>query len=217
MKKIFTAGIVATMISLFASNAMAQSRDLFYIGASGNVAFKKNSKLKVGDSSSGKIDYGFNSGATLALGINATEDLRLELEGGYHAFGMKKVTSGSSVNNNPRADLKMMTVMGNAFYDFHNYTSFTPYIGVGAGEAFVKLPSEFFNTKKSSDNKAAYQLMAGVSYAAASMPSVNWLLGYRYINVAAPQFAIDQSATNSNVKFGRIGFSNVELGMRYNF
>ena len=182
MKKLFTTATYATIFSLLAVSAMAKNysnNDGFYVGLSGDIAFKKNSKANV-NGTSNQIDYGFNSGANVALGYNATSNIRLEAEGGYHAFGIKKTTVGNS-STSRSTDLKITTIMGNAFYDFNNSSSFSPYIGAGAGVAFVNLPTYILNTDKSVDNKFAYQLMAGVAYTRLRFPQ---LIGMRDIAIS---------------------------------
>lgn len=195
----------------------SQNRDSFYVGLSGDIAFKQNSKIR-NNGAAQQIDYKFNSGANLALGYKVTQDMRLEAEVGYHALGMKKISAGNTtINSGPQADVKMVTATGNAYYDFHNSSDFSPYVGAGVGAASVSIPGRLFGTSKSKDTQLTYQLMTGVSYVTSSMPSVNWFLGYRYISISAPQFAIGQNSGGGSLKFDRIGMSNAEIGMRYNF
>ena len=140
---------------------------------------------------------------------------RVELEGGgYHALGIKKVVVGAVPNTNPKGDMKIATLMANAYYDFHNSTRFTPYIGGGVGAARIGFPENngFANTH-STDNRFAYQGMMGVSYTPESLPSTDWSVGYRYLGTTAPTF---KSATGS-ISADALKTSSLELDLKYHF
>jgi opacity protein-like surface antigen len=70
----------------------------------------------------------------------------------------------------PATDLAMTTVMGNAYLDLDTGTAFTPYVGLGAGYAFVD----------NSKNGVSLAGMAGVSVDLTQNIAVD--VGYRYRN-----------------------------------
>lgn len=217
MKFLAAAAMLAT--SFLATNAFAAGQnDEWYAGMSGGVAFPRDTTVT--GTTNGNLKYKFSSGGNVALGYrpqalnNATGDVRLEMEGGYHAFGLDKVTAGGVTNNNPKGDLKVMTAMANAYYDLHTGTGFTPYVGAGVGDANIHLDkNNGFGATKSSDNRLGYQLMTGVSYTPQSMPKTDWSIGYRYLGTTSPQFA----TSTGNVKLDAIHASNVEVGFKYHF
>ena len=212
MKKFFTTTLA--FLTIASSNSFAANSG-FYTGLSGDLTIKKNIKFS-DNGTNGKIENKFNSGVNLSLGYDFGNNFRTEAEAGYHAFGMKKITEGDSViSSKPKADLKVMTLMGNVYYDFNNSTRFSPYIGAGAGVSFVDFPTKFFNTAKSKDSGFAYQFMTGVAYSPEFLPSTKLYAGYRYLNNAASQFSIKDS--NENFKINKLGASNIELGIRYSF
>lgn len=205
--------------SLMTVAAFAAGNDgSWYAGASGDVTFPQNSTVT--GTTNGNVKYGFSSGGNVALGYqpralsSSLGDVRLEVEGGYHALGLKDVTAGGVTNTNPSGDFKVATLMGNAYYDFHTNSQFTPYIGAGIGEAHVSFnKNNGFGMTSSSDDELGYQLMTGVSYTPKSMPQTDWSIGYRYLGTTSPKF----NTTTGNVKFDSIQASNVELGFKYHF
>ena len=218
MKYIVAATLIAS--SCLATSAFAAGQDSsWYVGASGDASFQKSTGV-TGATSGDNIKYKFSSGGNIALGYepqmlnNATGDVRLELEGGYHAFGLKSVTAGGVTNTSPNGDLKVATFMGNAYYDVHTGTQFTPYIGAGIGDANITFArSNGFGATTNNDNRLGYQFMTGVSYTPTSMPHTDWSLGYRYLGTTAPQF----TTTTGDIKLDAIHASNVELGFKYHF
>ena len=205
--------------SCIATAAFAGGQDSeWYTGLSGDISFPRDTSVT--GTTSGDIKYKFSSGGNISLGYrpnalnNSTGDARFELEGGYHAFGLKSITANGVTNANPSGDLKAFTLMGNAYYDLHTGTPFTPYIGAGIGDADINFDkSNGFGMTKSNSNQLGYQFMTGVSYTPESLPQTEWSLGYRYLGTTSPQFA----TTTGDVKFDPIRASNVELGFKYHF
>jgi opacity protein-like surface antigen len=217
MKFLFTIALLVT--GGLATGAFAAEQDSSWYGSvSGDVAFPRDTAVT--GTTDGNIKYKFSSGGNVALGYepymlnNATGDTRFEIEGGYHAFGLKDVTAGGVTNTSPTGDLKVMTLMGNAYYDLHTGTSFTPYIGAGVGDANIHLSkNNGFGAITSSDNRLGYQFMTGVSYTPQSMPHTDWSLGYRYLGTTSPQF----TTSTGHVKLDAIHASNIEVGFKYHF
>ena len=210
-------GALAVMTA--AAPAHADNRGgSWYMGASGDVTKPRNSTIT--GTSTGTADYGFSSGGDLAFGYepeafnSSTGDVRAEIEGGYHALGLNKVVVGGVPNASPKGDMKIMTIMANAYYDFHTSTPFTPYIGGGVGDAAISFPKgNGFGNTGGSDRKIAYQAMTGISYTPESMPSTDWSFGYRYLGTGAPQFRTAGGHISSNA----LSTSSAELGFRYHF
>ena len=217
--KILFATLIAT--TALATSAFAADNSSFYAGITGDISAPQDNNVTGGNAVAGdKVKYGFSSGGNVELGYrpqalnNATGDVRLEAEAGYHAFGLDSVTAGGVLNSNPKSDLKVATFMANAYYDLHTGTQLTPYVGAGLGDALVNFDKKnAFGATTNSDNELAYQLMAGVSYTPTSMPKTDWTVGYRYLSVASPKFA----ATGSNVKLDTLKSSSAEIGFRYHF
>ncbi|MCB9988668.1 MAG: outer membrane beta-barrel protein [Rhodospirillales bacterium] len=213
MKSLVVSGLMA--VSLLSCGGMAHAEDYnLYVGARGDIAFPSDSDVK--GAATGQVEYGFSSGAGVVLGWQPAAldtdsgDVRVELEGSYHAFGLDRVRA----NNNPDDDMTATTIMGNVYYDMHTGSAFTPYIGAGIGEAFVKFPTgKGLTNTDDSDTGLAYQAMAGVSYTPESMPQTDWSIGYKYLALENPSFA----SAGGGVKLDPVHESAIEVGVRYHF
>ena len=214
MKNTLIAGLTATYMFLFSMPTQAQNHSPFYIGFKGDIADPANSDVK--GAATGKVKYGFSSGAAVTLGWQPpafdTEngDLRAELEVGYHAFGLDRVRT----NHNPSGDMKVTALMANLYYDWHSNSGWSPYVGAGLGRAHINFgTNQGLGNSDDSDNVSAWQAMAGLSYTAKSMPNTTWSLGYKYIDFSRPSF----SSAGGNIKLDPVHESTIELGVRYRF
>ena len=106
---------------------------------------------------------------------------RIELEGAYRAnngtlgFGGFAGTAG--------VNLQQINVMGNFYYDFMAGGAFVPYVGVGAGVAFLNAGA-LGNAVNST--QFAYQAMVGVGYNINEVFRIN--LEGRYMGTTTPNF-----------------------------
>jgi opacity protein-like surface antigen len=207
-------GLAATSLLLSNMPAQAQDQPNIYIGIKGDVASPVDSDVT--GAANGKVEYGFSSGAGVAVGwqpemFDRKEgDLRVELEGAYHAFGLDKVRG----NTDPSGDLKATALMANLYYDWHIHTSFSPYVGVGVGQAQMKFGTDQgLGNNDDSDNVTAWQAMAGVSYTNPSVPNVTWSLGYKFIDFDQPSF----SSSSGDIKLNPVREHAAELGVNYHF
>lgn len=123
-------------------------------------------------SASAKIKYDNAWGGGLELGLRdvGIDGLRLAASYQRASFDMKKVTGSATVDGTNyteditsviRNDLGINLdnhfnlYMLNAYYDFKNASSFTPFVGVGVGMADIQ---------HAKDNEFAYSLSAGGKY-----------------------------------------------------
>lgn len=164
----------------------------WYVGLSGDLTWPNNADMGGG----GNIDLGYR------FAPNDMGNFRLEAEAGYH----------QADGENGVGDLRYFTYMGNVYYDFSNMESWSgrnwqiaPYIGAGAGLASLRRGSgDFIDTFHHHTNVWAYQGMAGLTFTSESMPSTEWLLGYRYIGTGSDDGL-------------QLNASNLELGIRFHF
>lgn len=108
-------------------------------------------------------------------------------------------------------DVNLHTIMGNVYFDLHNSTAFTPYIGAGLGVAFVRGNYEAQVggwTREASDysTEFAWNVGAGCAYSFNEMVSAD--LAYRFLDV-----------TRAELKGAKIDLSahEISLGLRLNF
>jgi len=141
--------------------------------------------------------------------------LRLEGELSYRHAKLDTITdSGGGRLRNVDGDLGTFATMFNVFFDMHNPSRVTPYVGGGIGFATLHLSNTtaFDNAGKltlyddSNDTVFASQVGAGMDIAINSRISLD--LGYRYF--ITEKARLDGDFTSSNLRFeshnGLVGF-----------
>ncbi len=190
MKKMFAAALmILAPASLQAQTINAQEG--FYIGAGGGAAWfigsNPNSQSWTGWAVGGKAGYDF-------VGP------RLELEAGYGQIPVSANIPGTAINGK----VGQLTVMANLLYDFMPTSVITPYIGAGAGIAFVDSNSSLGSTQ------FAYQGMLGVAYNVSEQ--LRFMVEGRYVGTTNPSV---------NTPFGNVSFQNQNIlalaGVSYKF
>ena len=115
----------------------------------------------------------------------------------------------------------VQTLFANAYWDFHNSTAFTPYVGGGLGLGFIKSKyTADVNGDGDSesltqyDTVFAWNLGAGCSYAFTEHLSAD--LAYRFVGLGYTD--VSKRADNSKVSMGTTPYANeFILGLRYTF
>ncbi|OYY46963.1 MAG: hypothetical protein B7Y08_01990 [Rhodospirillales bacterium 24-66-33] len=191
MKKLIAA---AAFVALAPAAVQAQSinaQEGFYIGAGGGAAWfigsDANASTWTGWAVGGKAGYDF-------VGP------RVELEVGYGQIPTSANIPGTAINGK----VGQLNVMANVLYDFMPTSVITPYIGAGAGVAFIDSNSSLGSTQ------FAYQGILGVAY------NVNEQLRFtvegRYVGTTTPSV---------NTPFGNVSFQNNNIlalaGVTYKF
>ena len=153
----------------------------FYIGAGGGAAWfigsNPNTQTWTGWSVGGKAGYDF-------VGP------RLELEAGYGQIPTSANIPGSAINGK----VGQLTVMANLLYDFMPTSVITPYIGAGAGVAFIDGNSSL------GDTQFAYQAMLGVAYNVSEQ--LRFMVEGRYLGTTNPSV---------NTPIGNVTFQNQNI------
>ena len=177
--------ILATTAVLMALPVVSQAQTLqypgFYVGAVGGVNWMLNNSFNATASTPGFVLSG-QSYASMNTGWAAGGMVgydfvgpRVELEGMYRdntgQFGSLGV------------DINQVSVMANVLYDFNAGGVIVPYIGAGAGVAFLN--SGLLGTSSSS-TQFAYQAILGVGYNIDPTFRVN--LEGRYYGTTSPNF-----------------------------
>ncbi len=192
MKKLFVAGLVA----LAPIAAQAQTEGFtpfqgFYVGFGGGADWAIGSKAGVstwtGWAVGGKAGYDF-------IGP------RVELEVGYGQVPTTANIPGTAIIGK----VGQLTAMANILYDFMPASLFTPYIGAGAGVAFIDSNTSLGSTQ------FAYQGMLGI--AANINPSMRVMVEGRYLGTTNPSV---------NTPIGTVSFQNQNilalLGVQFKF
>ena len=186
---------------------------------------------------SGKVSYDWYRNKWKDADMDGIERERLNKErwGSHLAYGVQAgfVRGEVELNNTMPLKYKVQddgvegklklynySVMGNAYFDFLNCTSWTPYIGAGLGTAWMKAKmfgyadGQKFKALDKSVYNLAWQVMAGVAYKINSHWTVD--AGYRYADLGR----IRKHETNEDgFDTTKLAVRNHEamLGIRYTF
>lgn len=108
------------------------------------------------------------------------------------------------------------SLMANAYYRFANNSPFTPYVGAGAGVAFLSASVQPDGAPSISlrDTRAAFQAIAGLSYSIGANAELG--LEYRYFRTATPSYLVDIGGADANVDLDYKA-SNVLLRLNWKF
>jgi outer membrane protein OmpA-like peptidoglycan-associated protein len=195
-KLIITAAAVAAMP--VAAQAQSLQYPGFYVGAAGGLNWQLNNSYPATNTTifgttTPQANASYNTG-WVAGGMIGYDFVgpRLELEGMYRDnIGNINIPS---VPANFNAELSQVSVMANVLYDFNAGGVIVPYIGAGAGVAFLNA-----NVAGSSatSTQFAYQGIVGVGYNIDPMFRIN--LEGRYYGTTSPTF--NNSGTISGIAF----------------
>ncbi len=166
----------------------------------------------------------FTLGGALAVGMDFWPQqmlpVRIEIEYALRGNSEKTWTEFGSHTSEVKALWNNSTLFANVFWDFHNDTPFTPYVGGGLGLAFnyTGYDVTLHNGEKvSADDRFtnfAWNVGAGFSYDLNEMVSFD--ASYRFVGLGYNEI----SKTVNGVK-GEIGnepYNNeLMLGLRFNF
>ena len=183
---------LATAAVLVALPVVSQAQSLqypgFYIGAEGGGTwmFQTSTGTPLGG---GTIypDIGWAAGGMIGYDFVGP---RVELEGIYRR---NTATVGAGPFNSFGAAKDDTAIMANILYDFNAGGTIVPYIGAGAGIAFVRTSALGFS---SDTTQFAYQAILGVGYNIDPMFRVN--LDARYYGTTSPNF-ISNTYSNNNI------------------
>ena len=194
MKLSNTKWLVAAAVLAVPATAQAQGINPFqgvYIGAGGGLEWaigsNPNASTSTGWAVGGKVGYDF-------VGP------RVEVEVGYGQVPTSANIPGTAINGK----VGQLTAMANILYDFLPASAFTPYIGAGAGVAFVDSNASLGSTQ------FAWQAMAGLAYNISD--SMRFQVEGRYLGTTNPSV---------NTPIGNISFSNQNIlalaGIQFKF
>ena len=173
MKKLILSLVVAFLLCFtIAANTQAEeAKDSSKIGLYiepklGVTAFTGEYLQRNGHSGSA-MDSAVGIGGGLAVGYDFWEKLTIPFR--FEAEYMVRSTPHMKADSKSFRAIAPQTMFANLYFDFHNETDFTPYVGGGVGAAFV-----------GPENNFAWNIGGGVSYDI----SENWKasLGYRFVS-----------------------------------
>jgi len=184
---------LATAAVLVALPVVTQAQSLqypgFYIGAEGggNWMFSTSTTTSFGATGTLYPALGWAAGGMIGYDFVGP---RVELEGVYRS---SQATVGGGPFNPFGASKDDIGILANVLYDFNAGGTIVPYIGAGAGIAFVKSSALGLS---SDSTQFAYQAILGVGYNIDPQFRVN--LDARYYGTTNPNLA-GNSYSNNNI------------------
>ncbi|PWU06288.1 MAG: hypothetical protein C5B43_02015 [Verrucomicrobia bacterium] len=186
----------------------------WYAGASGSVAWHRNTRL----SNFRTVEYKTGYGGNISVGFLFDSVWRLELEGVFRFYDNDCVHSElhkfSKTNN---GHLREFAGLINLLYDIPICDCLDIYVGggLGVGQTHLKQIDRHSPPFSETDNaRFAFQFLSGFAL------DINdcWALtlGYRYFSMLKPKFC--RRIDDSEVRVVKRPYSNnVDLGLRYKF
>ena len=185
----------AAFVGFSGTAALAADTEGWYVGADAGVNFAQDTKFD--DTNKVKFDTGY--GILGQVGYDFRGPLRAEAELGWRSNGVNKIDGAKA-----KGSVDPATLLFNVYYDFHNSSAFTPFLGVGVGAAYLNVdnarPKGVAKGVDDGDLTFAYQGIAGASYAI----NDNWSLkgSYHYLRTTDGRFKdkSDGSRADANYK-----------------
>lgn len=198
------------LLALFASVSAARagegdsplSHEGFYVGVFLVIFSPQDSDVDNGVTF-GEVSYETGAGLGVAVGYRYDNGLRLEGELSARAADLDEFQSSGSGSSNLGGDLVAASVLVNGYYDFHNRSIFTPYVGVGLGLTAMESGDIF---SSGDDTVGTFQLSLGGYFHLARNLDLD--VSYRYL-------------TTDDAQFGRWDYefaaSNLQVGLLFKF
>jgi opacity protein-like surface antigen len=155
----------------------------------------------------------------LAVGTRLSYGLRGEIEGAYRS-NLVKNCNCDSVFFNLDGGVRTYSVMGNLFYDF-KLGHVQPFIGAGAGWAHLDVDTNFtgfnFVQARGTDDRFAYQLMAGVAVPLGE--NVSLTARYTFFDTVGDKMSAFNGPGLGTLKSVDVPYSNhsATVGLRFGF
>lgn len=198
-KKFFYYSVICLIFLLFQGNVSKAGN--FYIGGLGGVTLVSDSDVSDEEedvSAEASFDTGFVFGGTVGYDFGY---IRTEGEISYRQNDLDELSEQGETEKLD-GDISSLSFMANGFFEYENESRFTPYAGGGIGIARVEID----NDESYDDTVFAYQIGAGLSYAATDKLSLD--LSYRFLGTTDPNFDDFEAEYHSH---------NIVFGLRYNF
>lgn len=166
-----------------------------------------------------EIEYAIRTNSTTTWDLNDTAKVA--------ADSIAKSGGADTADASLKGEWNLQTLFLNAYWDFHNDTAFTPYIGGGIGLGFLRTKYELEvaasahgQTASISDSFSethtvfAWNAGAGCSYAFNENFSAD--LAYRFVGLSYSE--TEKTLLGSKGKIGMAPYANeFSLGLRYTF
>jgi outer membrane protein OmpA-like peptidoglycan-associated protein len=187
--------LTAAAVAICGGTAHADPTDKGnYVSFGAGWNYQQNNVFKSG---LGRDQTDFDSGyvGTVAIGHAWGQNMRTELEGSYRHNDISSIKGTGATGGS--GDFHSWNAMVNEYYDFHNRTNWTPYVGAGVGASFQSahhIGNAFApgTTIDDTDTEFAYQGIAGVDYWTTQHSA--WGVRYNYFGTTRGKFDTDSAA-----------------------
>lgn len=149
------------------------------------------------------------------------DPVRAEVELSYARWAADSYSGheqgGEHFGNDADGHVSATYLLGNLWYDINTDTSFTPYIGGGAGVAWVDAKTKFDGDSYGYDEGEmgfAFQAGAGVTFDLTENIALD--VGYRFKGVLGIDFDA-QDNSNEPYEHGNLYSHNVQAGVIFKF
>lgn len=190
----------------------AQAEEGFYLG--GNLGLSLPTDSTYDDATNtNDVEYDAGFAGMLSAGYQFQNNWRVEAEFAARLNDVSDIT-GTGAGAPITGDTNVYSLLANAIYGIPTGTKFTPYIGAGAGVAWVvdgEVGTTLATSIDDTDTVFAYQGIAGIEYDI--NPLLKASLDYRYFRTADTSFTAASSATVD----GDYENHTVTVGLRYIF
>jgi len=212
MFKILTLPALALSLALASSQvANAQVND-WYLG--GSIGYNQTLD-QTSEAGNEFIDTEFDAGITTSsiVGFHLADTLRIEGEFSWRRNDGDSLSLNGIDQGFTAKGAESYNLLANAFYDFHNSSSVTPYIGAGAGIGFLNNEFRYGLVEfEDKDTAFVYQGIIG-----ASLPITDRITGFvdaRYFAATGVDFERVSPAGRSSFDSEYENFS-VSVGYRF--
>jgi len=205
-------GAAAAVALLMPVAAKADTHEGFFLGAGVGVGLNGNSEYDNGTNTN-TVDFDTGFTGFLVGGYQFDNNWRVQAEFAGRGNEIDSITGTGSAAP-ITGDVRVYSLMADAIYNVPTGTKFTPYIGAGAGVAWVKgnnIGTMLTTSVDDNDTVFAYQGIAGVEYDVTSNLKAD--LAYRYFRTADTSFT---SAAATTID-GDYENHSITLGLRYVF
>ncbi len=203
-------GAVAAVALLMPFSASADTHEGFFLGLGAGTSINDDATFDNGtNTNSVETDVGF--AGLIMGGYQFSNNWRVQAEFAMRSNGVDNIT-GTGAAAPFDGDLTAYSLMADAIYGIPTGTKFTPYIGAGAGMAWIKadgVETALSATVDDTDTVFAYQGIAGVEYDMTENLKAD--LAYRYFRTADATFT-PSSGADVDVEYES---HTVTLGLRY--
>jgi len=219
MKKLILALVCGSMFYLAPTQAGAADFSGLYVTpkfvySHTNTDFEAHANAgsaKIG----GYSDSLFGGAIAIGYDFKPRFEVPVRLEFEYSILSSFEDSEALSPTINVTGKFDTQVFFINTYYDFHNTSKFTPYIGVGIGMSLVdtKIDANGINIFPSNtETNFAWNIGTGISYAFTDKMSVD--LAYRYVQLGDGE---TKTIAQSFIKADSIDAHQIMLGFRYTF